>query len=159
VATSTFFNYFPTKVDIVFCFLDVVIDSAQERIADRPDGEPAADAIISWLREVLPSVEQPYAEAIRRFPAIVEAAPELRADERLRLAQLEDVLAAGFARDLGEPVDSVRPRVLAVMALHGMIEAWNAWFAQHAGDVVFRVEDAIEAKALHVENLLERGLA
>jgi len=32
VAPSTFFNYFATKVDIVFSMFDAVIDSAQRRI-------------------------------------------------------------------------------------------------------------------------------
>ena len=159
VATSTFFNYFPTKVDIVFCHLDAVIDSAQQRIADRPAGEPATEAIVSWLREVLPGVEEPYVQAIRRMPGIVESAPELLAEQRLRVARLEDVLAAGFARDLGESADAVRPRVLAALALHGMLEAWTAWLEKHAGDAEFRFQEALEAKAAHVAQLLEQGLA
>jgi len=101
VSTSTFFNYFATKVDIVFCLLDAAIESAEGRIMGRPEGEPATEAIAAWLTEVLPSVEQPYADAIRRLRTITESTPELRAEERLRLARLEDVLAAGFARDLG----------------------------------------------------------
>src|SRR5689334_18586317 len=105
VSTSTFFNYFKTKVDVVFCLLDAVIESAQERISSRPESEPAVEAVCAWLTHVLPSVEQLYAEAIRRMPAIVGSAPELRSEERLRLARLEDVLAAGFARDLREPSD------------------------------------------------------
>ena len=70
VSTSTFFNYFATKVDIVFCPLDLVTDSAQRRITGRADGEPAIRAISAWLTDELPSVEQPYAEAIRRMAAI-----------------------------------------------------------------------------------------
>jgi AcrR family transcriptional regulator len=159
VATSTFFNYFPTKVDIVFCFLDAAIDSAQRRITERPDGEPAVQAIAAWLTEELPSVEQPYAGAIRRLPAIVESAPELRAEERLRLALLEDVLADGFARDLGETADALRPRVLAAMGLRGMLEAWSAWLEKHATDADFQLSEALEAKAEHVVRVLEVGLA
>ena len=64
VSLSTFFNYFATKVDIVFSLLDAAIDSARRRVTDRPDGEPAAHAIVAWLTEVLPDVEQPYEDAI-----------------------------------------------------------------------------------------------
>jgi AcrR family transcriptional regulator len=159
VSTSTFFNYFATKVDIVFCLLDVVTDSARVRIAGRPEGEPAAEAIAAWLREELPTVEQPYAEAIRRLPAIIASAPELRAEERLRYALLEDVLAAGFARDLGESADGIRSRVLAAVALRGMLEAWSAWFEQHATDADFHLSEALEAKTEHVVRLLEGGRA
>jgi AcrR family transcriptional regulator len=158
VSTSTFFNYFATKVDIVFCLLDAVIESARARIVERREGEPATQAIAAWLTEELPSVEQPYADAIRRLPTITDSAPELRAEERLRLAQLEDVLAAGFARDLGESADGLRSRVLAAIALRGMLEAWSAWFEKHATEADFQLSEALEAKAEHVVRLLESGL-
>ena len=158
VSTSTFFNYFATKVDIVFCLLDAAIESAQARIIGRREDEPATEAIAAWLTEVLPSVEQPYADAIRRMPTIVESASELRAEERLRLARLEDVLAAGFARDLGESAGGLRSRVLAAMALRGMVEAWSAWFEKHATDADFQLSEALAAKAEHVVRLLESGL-
>jgi AcrR family transcriptional regulator len=158
VAPSTFFNYFPTKVDIVFSMLDAVIENAQRRLTERPDGEPAAHAIVAWLTEELPSVEQPYAEAIRRFPAIISSAPELVAEQRLRMALLEDVLAAAFARDLGESADGMRSHVLAAIALRGMLEAWNAWYEKHATDADFQLSTALEAKAKHVSHVLERGL-
>jgi AcrR family transcriptional regulator len=158
VAPSTFFNYFPTKVDIVFCVFDAVIESARTRIAERPQGEPAMHAIAAWLREELPEVEQPYTETLLRFPAIVASAPELVAEERLRLAQLEDVLAAGFARDLGESPDGMRARVLAAIALRGMLEAWAAWFEKHSTDADFQLSEALEAKAEYVMRALEHGL-
>ena len=157
VATSTFFNYFATKVDIVFCLLDVVTASAQQRIAERPEGEPAIDAIAAWLREDLPRVEQPYAELIRQMPEIIASAPELQDEERLRYALLEDVLAAGFARDLGESPDGMRARVLAAMALRGMLEAWNAWLERHAADTELQLSDALEAKAEYVVRVLRSG--
>ena len=114
---------------------------------------------MAWLTEELPSVEQPYVDAIRRFPTIISSDPELVAEERLRMALLEDVLAAGFARDLGESADGMRSRVLAAMALRGMLEAWNAWFEKHATDADFQLSEALEAKAEHVVRVLESGLA
>jgi AcrR family transcriptional regulator len=158
VSPSTFFNYFRTKVDIVFCLFDAVIDSARRRIAERPEGEPAIKAIAAWLTEDLATVEQPYAGAIWRFPTIISSAPELLAEERLREAQLEDVLAAGFARDLGESPDGVRARVLAAIALRGMLEAWAAWFEKHATDADLQLSEALAAKAVYVMAALERGL-
>ncbi len=158
VSPSTCFNYFPTKVEIVFCLLGAVIDSAERRITERPEGEPATEAIVAWLTEELPDVEQPYAEAVRRIPKIIQSSPELLTEERLRRALLEDVLAAGFARDLGETADGVRSRVLGAMALGGIIDAWNAWFEKHANDADFQLSSALEAKAEHVRRVLETGL-
>jgi AcrR family transcriptional regulator len=66
VALSTIFNYFPGKPDIVFAVLDAAVASAQERIVERPEGETASHAVLAWVREVLPELERPYTEAIRR---------------------------------------------------------------------------------------------
>jgi AcrR family transcriptional regulator len=158
VALSTFFNYFASKVDIVFCLFDAVIESAEQRLADRPDGEPAADAIVAWLSEELPRLEQPYADTIRRLPKIVASSPELQTEERLRYALLEDVLAAGFARDLGDSPNGMRPRILAVLAWHGMVEAWEAWYEKHATDPELDLEDALRVKADYVQRVLANGL-
>jgi AcrR family transcriptional regulator len=158
VATSTCFNYFPTKVDIVFSLHDAVTESARRRIVERPDGERAIDAIAAWFRDDLPEVEKPYASTIRELPQIIGSAPELQAERRLRLALLEDVLAAGFARDFAESPDGMRSRVLAAMALRGMLEAWTAWFEKHAADSDFRLSEGLLAKGEHVVALLERGL-
>jgi AcrR family transcriptional regulator len=158
VAPSTFFNYFPTKVDLVFCFFDAIIESAKVRIAGRPAGEAALDAIVAWLREDLLEVEQPYVHAIGRMPAVIASDPELGAGERLRSALLEDVLAEAFARDLGEPADGVRSRVLAALAYRGMQEVWAAWYAKHANDSEMHLEDVFEAKAVYVTELLSTAL-
>jgi AcrR family transcriptional regulator len=158
VALSTFFNYFPAKVDVVFALWDVAIESAQQRIAERPAGEQSVDAIAGWLTEDLPEVEQPYERAIQQMRGIVESAPELAAEERLRQARLEDILAEAFARDLGDSPDGTRPRVLAAIALRGMLEAWNAWFEKHANEADFHLDEALAAKSEYVMHLLKNGL-
>jgi hypothetical protein len=53
----------------------------------------------------------------------------------------------------------MRPRVLAGMALRGMLEAWKAWFDKHATDADFHLSEALAAKAEYVSLILERGLA
>jgi hypothetical protein len=74
------------------------------------------------------------------------------------MALLEDVLAAAFARDLGESADGMRSRVLAAMALRGMLEAWSAWWEKHATDADVQLTEALAAKAEYVARILERGL-
>ena len=105
IAPSTFFNYFSSKVDVVFGMMDAIVESAPARILGRAPGEPAAEAIVAWVREDLPDVEPGavFPEVLRRVPAIIQSVPELVAEERLRFALLEDVFADGFATDLGEP--------------------------------------------------------
>ena len=125
IAPSTFFNYFSSKVDIVFGLLDSSIESARVRIVGRAPEESAASAIVAWVSEDLPVIEAPYREALRLIPTVVAAVPELQEEERLRYALLEDVFAAAFARDLGESPKGLRAHVLGTIALRGILEVWK----------------------------------
>ena len=159
VALSTIFNYFPGKPDIVFAMTDAVIESARVRVVERPEGETATHAVLAWVSEVLPELERPYKEAIRRGPGIIASDPDLVAAERLRTALLEDELALGFARDLGEDPPGVRSRMMAAIALGGMIDVWNDWIKMHRGDADLDFVELNELKAEYLRRALEAGLA
>jgi len=158
VALSTIFNYFPGKPDIVFALMDALIESAQARVVERPKGESATDAVLAWVGEVLPELERPYTEAIRRSQEIIASDPDLVAAERLRSALLEDELALGFARDLGEDPPGVRSRMMAAIALGGMVDVWNDWIAMHRGDVDLDFVELNELKAAYLKKALVAGL-
>jgi AcrR family transcriptional regulator len=157
VALSTIFNYFPGKPDIVFAVLDALIDSARARIVERPGDETASHAVLSWTRDVLPELERPYSEAIRRSEQIIRSDPDLVAAERLRSALLEDELALGFARDLGEDPPGVRSRMMAAIALGGMVDVWSDWIAMHRGDADLDFVELNELKAEYLEKALVAG--
>jgi AcrR family transcriptional regulator len=158
VSLSTIFNYFPGKPDIVFAVLDALIESARARVVERPEGESASHAVLAWVRDVLPDLEKPYTEAIRRSEEIIRSDPSLVATERLRGALLEDELALGFARDLGEAPPGVRSRMMAAIALGGMVDVWNDWIAMHRGDVDLDFVELNELKAVYLEKALAAGL-
>lgn len=158
IAPSTFFNYFQAKVDIVFGLHEAVFGSACHRILGRPADEPATAAVLAWIREDLPEVEAPYVETIRQLPRIFASDPELQAEDRLRSAQLEDVFAAAYARDLGEPKDGLRARVMATIAFRGIIDVWTAWYEKHADDIDFDINHLLAAKADYLESALTAGL-
>jgi AcrR family transcriptional regulator len=158
VAASTFFKYFPAKVDIVFSPLDAVIESARERILDRPADEQAVDAVLSWIREDVAEVEAPYARVLRVIPRIIESDPGLQAEERLRMATFEDVLAEAFARDLAEPADGIRPRVMAVIAIAGLVSVWRSWMERHSSDADIDLEALVKVKADYLDKALHTGL-
>jgi AcrR family transcriptional regulator len=158
VAPSTFFNYFSSKLDIVFGLIDAIIESARERILQRDEDESATEAVLAWIRGDLGALERPYSEAMRSIPKIIASDPELRSAERLKLALFEDVLAAAYARDLGESPDGVRARVMAAIALRGMVEVWSSWHDQHAADPDFDMSDALALKVEYLEPALAVGL-
>ena len=158
VSPSTFFKYFPTKADVVFSLFDAVIESADERLRERREGETAADALVAWIGEDLPEVEATYVELLHESDRLVASDPELQAQYRLRSARFEDVLAAAFARDLGEPADGVRARVLAAIAWRGMLDVWVAWHETHASDEEEDLKAICAVKADYVRRALDAGL-
>src|SRR5262249_19149613 len=120
--------------------------------------EDATSAVLAWITDVLPEVESPYTQAIRRLPEIIGAHPDLAAKERLRFALLEDALAEGFARDLDERGDGMRARVMAAIAVGGMLDVWRDWYAHHASDEVFDLVGIFTLKADYIRTALEAGL-
>jgi hypothetical protein len=114
--------------------------------------------VLDWVSEVLPELEKPYTEVIRRSPEIIASDPDLLAAERLRAALLEDELALGFARDLGEDPPGVRSRMLAAIAFGGMVDVWNDWIAMHRGDADLDFVELNGLKADYLKKALEAGL-
>ena len=158
IAVSTVFKYFPTKVEIVFSMLDAIIDSARMRITERPEGESAADALIAWVAEDVPVVEAPYIGTMREIPEIVATSTELQAEQRLRLARLEDLIAAAFADDIGDTVEGVRARVMATIAMRGMTQIWDDWHRQHADDAMLDIREVCQLKAEYLGRAIPAGL-
>jgi len=159
ISPSTFFNYFPAKDAIVFALTDQLVESARERVAKRPDDEPTAEAIVSWITDDLAEIERPYTEVIRLIPGIVTSDPGLVEGERLRLARIEDAFAEGFAREFGEPIDGMRARVMGVIALRGLVDVWDLWYQRHSADPEFDLASLLALKAEYVGEALEAGLA
>jgi AcrR family transcriptional regulator len=157
VSSSTFFKYFPTKADVVFSLFDAVIESADRRVLGRPAGEAATEAVVAWIAQDLPEVEAPYSELVGRSQDLIESDPELEAQYRLRTARFEDLLAAAFARDLSEPADGVRARVLSAIAWRGMLDVWAVWRATHTSSEDVELKELCAAKADYVRRALEAG--
>jgi len=106
------YTYFPTKEDIRFAFYDRFIQTARQRILDREPSETLIDAIQAWVSEDVPAFADEEA-TIRQRRNVIDGDDNLLAQERLRLALLEDVFAEAFARDLDEDADDLRSRLMA----------------------------------------------
>src|SRR5262249_20874453 len=154
VSSSTFFKYFPTKADVVFGLLEALLESVDKRLTDCRKGESAAEALVDWIETDLPEVEGRYVELFQESDRLIASAPGLQAQPRLRGARFEDVLAAAFARDLGEPADALRPRVLAAIAWRGMVDVWNAWRETHASAGEEDIAEICAVKADYVRRAL-----
>jgi AcrR family transcriptional regulator len=115
IAPRTFFAYFPSKEAVVFYDFDPVLASVKATVEQRPEGETAIDALRRWLDESLPAKRnQTEKGELRR--CLIADEPALAAHSRQLLARFEDVLREGVARDLGDPPDSLRAKLVAAAA-------------------------------------------
>jgi AcrR family transcriptional regulator len=108
ISPRTIFSYFESKEDILFCLEPAYIERAKELLESRPAGATTVDA----LREFIASFPEPDEQTLLR-KRVVAAHPELRFKMRAHLAELEPVLAASIAVDLGADPDDVRPPLIA----------------------------------------------
>ena len=109
VSTRTIFAYFPSKEDILFSTLQAMRDALAAALADRPAGTDALTA----LREFILSSAHEKTELDHRLGQVIAADPTLSSHKRARIAELQEVLAAAIADDLGVGPDDLRPLVAA----------------------------------------------
>jgi len=109
VSTRTIFAYFPSKEDILFSTLQTMRDALARALAERPAGVDA----LSALREFILSSVHEKTELDHKLGCAIAADPTLASHRRARLGQLQEVIAAAIADDLGVPGDDRRPQIAA----------------------------------------------
>jgi AcrR family transcriptional regulator len=110
VSTRTIFAYFPSKEDILFSDFPVMKEALEQALAERPEGEEALETVREFI---LSSHGIEKSELQEQVGRCVESDETLRSHLRARIAQLEDVIAAAIAKDIGAPKDDLRPHVVA----------------------------------------------
>src|SRR5437660_715826 len=110
VSTRTIFAYFPSKEDILFSDFPLMKEALAQALADRPESEEALETVREFI---LSSHGMAKSELEEQLSRCVESDETLRNHLRARLAQLEDVIAAAIAKDLGAPENDLRPQVVA----------------------------------------------
>jgi len=109
VSTRTIFAYFPSKEDILFSTIETMCDSLGQALAERPAGTDALTA----LRDFILSSAHEKTELDEKLGQLIAADPTLASHKRARISQLQEVLAAAIADDLGVGPDDLRPQVAA----------------------------------------------
>jgi AcrR family transcriptional regulator len=124
IAPRTFFSYFPSKEEVVFYDFDGLFESLSASILGRPEGVSAIDALRDWIAQALPAEHEESPEALLRKRMCIDE-PALAAHQQHLLSKLEDILREGVARDLGEPPDGLRPRMVSAAAVAAMASLDN----------------------------------
>ena len=137
VAPRTVTVHFPAKEELLFDADPFTLDSLSERLATRPPHESALEALRDWMAATMTAAETAGTELDRRFwelralrARIITTEPELRGRARASYYPFERVLAEAIGRDLGQPANSLIPRLAALSAVAGLRELYESDEAQ-----------------------------
>ncbi len=137
VAPRTVTVHFPAKGELLFDADPFTLDSLSERLATRPPHESALEALRDWMAATMTAAEIAGTELDGRFwelralrARIITTEPELRGRARASYYPFERVLAEAIGRDLGQPANSLIPRLAALSAVAGLRELYESDEAQ-----------------------------
>lgn len=124
VSTRTIFAYYPSKEDIVFCDFPELKATLAEALAERAAGKDALETV----RDFILSLDHgKIDESPGRWEQIIASDERLRSHKRARLGEIEELVAAAIADDLGAGPDDLRPRLVAA----SLIAAFEAFDREH----------------------------
>src|SRR5262249_5845306 len=109
VSTRTIFAYFPGKEDILFSTMQTMRDALLQALAERPAGTDALTA----LRDFILASAHEKTEQEQKLGQVIACDPTLVSHQRARMADLQEVLGAAIAEDIGVGADDLRPQVAA----------------------------------------------
>ena len=116
VAPRTFFSYFPSKEAVVFHDVDRDLDTLATAFRERLPEETAFDVLRRWIDAMFDQWMEEEEEALLRKRLC-------REDEGLAnfqggmMARIHELVLDAIARDLGEPADALRPRLVAAATM------------------------------------------
>jgi AcrR family transcriptional regulator len=137
VAPRTVTVHFPAKEELLFDAEPFTLDSLSTRLAARAPGEPALHALRDWMASTMTQAETSGPEPDGRFwerralrAHIITTEPELRGRARASYYPFERVLAEAIGNDLGQPANTLIPRLAALSAVAGLRELYESDEAQ-----------------------------
>ena len=166
VSEKTVFNYFPTKESLILDRLEPAMAALREGLTDRGvapveavlrilDGE--LGAMTSWLA----GADDPAgaAAAMRRFGALIQASPSLRAHQSDMMDQFTAVAAAILAERSGLSADDPEPQITAT-ALLGLWRIQFLSLSRHLDGTrtAAQVHQAVTGDVLRAARLIGAGL-
>ena len=149
ISPSTFFNYFPSKEDVVFYDpYDPLIISA---LIARPADEPLSTALRRTIKEALTSVFERDREVILARSRLVMGVPALRARMWEELERSQEIFCKVIADRIGRDPHDFELRVTTMVLITAVYAASVEWLRQDGRgellDLVDRAFDVVDAGA------------
>ena len=146
VAPRTFFRYFPTKESVLFHDADSKVQAMRDRLAERPDGEPASESLLAILRDMADELagDRERAQLICRLSS--ENDSLLSSRRRMMIDQFSAAIVESVSERDGTPADDVALRAMAAAVVACGATAIQCWFDDGAqGDLHAYLDRAIAA--------------
>jgi AcrR family transcriptional regulator len=149
ISPSTFFNYFPSKEDVVlYDAYDPMIATLFE---SRPPDEPLSESIRIVLEQLTETLERDREIILARSKLFLET-PELRARLWSEVERAQGFLGVLLAERTGREANDFEFRVVAIALVAAMMEAATEWVRQDGrlpmGDLMKKALDAISADSM-----------
>ena len=146
ISPSTFFNYFPTKEDVVL--YDVYDPMAIRMFLERPTDEPLNVAVRRVLEGLAATFEQDQQLILARGRLIMEV-PELRGRLWDEVERTQSMLAQLLAERTGRRPDDFEVRVTARVLTGAILEATLEWMRTNGRrglvELVMQALDVLES--------------
>lgn len=128
VSKRSFFDYFPSKEEVVFAWQDSFADGLAAAIARRPANEPIVKVVEEALTSAAMAALDPQSMALAE---LIRETPVLSARNQLKYAKLEKKLSeALLARTPGGDGERLRIRLLSAVVIGTMRVGGERWHEQ-----------------------------
>lgn len=124
VSKRGFFDYFPTKEDVVAAWQDEFAEALLAAVAARPAREPMARVVEEALISTIVSAVNPQSLAIGK---LIHETPALRARDHLKYAKLEQKLVEALTARAKGKGDQLKIRLLAMSTIGALRIAGQTW--------------------------------
>jgi AcrR family transcriptional regulator len=140
VSKRSFFDYFPSKEDVVFAWQDSFADDLANAVAARPVGEPLVRVVEEALGAAVMAAFDPQSLALGD---LIRETPALCARDQLKYAKLETRLTAALmARSSSAPAERLHVRLLSAVVIGAMRVGGEKW---HEGPRPSSPEDFVRS--------------
>jgi AcrR family transcriptional regulator len=137
VAPRTVTLHFPAKEELLFDAEPFTLESLSKRLTERKPDESALEALRDWMATTMRETDTNGTPPDQRFwerrslrAHIINAEPELRGRARAGYYPFERVLAEAIGKELGQPGNTLVPRLAALCAVAGLRELYESDDAQ-----------------------------
>ena len=125
VSKRSFFDYFPSKEDVVSAWQDAFADHLAEAVAARPTNEPLVRVVEEALSAAVIAAFDPQSRAVGH---LIRETPTLHARDQLKYAKLETCLTTALlARCAEGDVERPQVRLLSAVVISAMRVGGERW--------------------------------